>query len=237
MHVDSSHCSLDIANNLDCVRVDLVPVLRCNLVRREERRHETNGVGAVLEEIASVVKVDARRRVELQHRQRGRDRLDPHVAACDAGEDLLDGCTCLVGIVRLCRCLTAGNDYNVVHRAPRHDLGHEHRRNQELRAGIHCLLGVVNVHHCSTTNHHLAIVLGAEISNSVQAARCCKRELNDVEAAINRRLHGRWALLCLRCAEDSAGTVLSKGAEHLLEAVNRLRIGVLTHRVRGALEH
>ena len=56
----SSQRRLDVADHLSRVGLDDVPLPASDSVRREERRHEANRAGAVLQEVPSIVKVDTR---------------------------------------------------------------------------------------------------------------------------------------------------------------------------------
>mmetsp|Transcript_26622 Transcript_26622/g.57472 ORF Transcript_26622/g.57472 Transcript_26622/m.57472 type:complete len:320 (+) Transcript_26622:52-1011(+) len=205
------HCCLHVSNDLFGVCLDDIPLGATDGIWREERRNKANRIGAVFEEVTRIVKVDTRGWVECKHWKRCRDCLDPHVAACNAGKDLLDGRTSLVRIVRLGRRLAARDDHDVVHRTPRHYLRHEDGRNEELRSRVHGTLCIINVHDGAAAHHDLAVVLCAEVGDAIKAARRRQREFDDFKATADRRFHCRSALFCLRCPEHRACAVHLEG--------------------------
>ncbi|CAH0377882.1 unnamed protein product, partial [Pelagomonas calceolata] len=213
-----------VADDLGRVRADLVPVAGLDGGGVEQGGHEADGRGAVHEEVARVVEVDARRRVQPQHGQGRGDGLDPRVRAGDAREDLLQRRAELVGVVRLRRRLAARDDHDVALHAPLDDLGHEDGRDDELGARVARGLGVRRVHDRAAADHDVAVVLGAEVGERVEAARRRQRELGDLEAALDRRRHGLGARLGRRRAQHGADAVAREAVEHALAVRLALRV-------------
>mmetsp|Transcript_2936 Transcript_2936/g.9636 ORF Transcript_2936/g.9636 Transcript_2936/m.9636 type:complete len:372 (-) Transcript_2936:358-1473(-) len=206
--------------------MDGVPVLGHDLVRREERRHEADAEGAVLEEVPRVVEVHARGGVEVEEGERVGDRLDPHVTVGHAREDLLDGRARLVGGEGLRRGLGAREHHHVAQGAPGDHLRHEDGRHDELGARVQRLLGVLHRQDSAAAHHHLAVVALAEVREGVQAPGGGQGELHDLEAALDGGLHGRRRELGGRRAEHSARARGGKAPEHGLVLVHGAHVRV-----------
>jgi hypothetical protein len=194
----------DVRHDLGRVFGNLVKVLSGNGRWVKEGSDESDRGGSHSQKVSRIVQVNARSRVDGQKGKSRAHGLDPTGSTGNARKELLQRGAKGVGIEQLGGSLAAGDDDNVALLAPLDNGRYHDRSNDEFTSGVDGRRGVFGCENGSASNHHITVVLFAEVGEVVQAVGSGESELTDLETSIDGSVHGLGAVVRSSSTEDGA---------------------------------